>query len=63
MLNNQSIKEIQKSIYSRQISIKEVVEYYLDKIEKLNPNLNAIVLQKDRKLIIKRQLKRINQRS
>ena len=59
MLNNQSIKEIQKSIYSRQISIKEVVEYYLDRIEKLNPNLNAIVLQKDRKLIIKRQLKRI----
>ena len=48
MLNNQSIKEIQKSIYSRQISIKEVVEYYLDRIEKLNPNLNAFVLQKDR---------------
>ena len=58
MLNNQSIKEIQKSIYSRQISIKEVVEYYLDRIEELNPNLNAIVLQKDRKLIIKEAIEK-----
>ena len=58
MLNNQSIKEIQKSIYSRQISIKEVVEYYLDRIEKLNPNLNALVLQKDRKLIIKEAIEK-----
>ena len=58
MLNNQSVKEIQKSIYSRQISIKEVVEYYLDKIEKLNPSLNAIVLQKDRKLIIKEAIEK-----
>ena len=57
MLNNQSIKEIQKSIYSRQISIKEVVEYYLDRIEKLNPYLNAIVLQKD-KLIIKEAIEK-----
>ena len=32
MLENQSIKEIQKNINSRQISIKEVVQYYLDKI-------------------------------
>ena len=60
MLNNQSIKEIQKSIYSRQISIKEVVEYYLDRIEKLNPNLNAIVLQKDRELIIKDAIEKDN---
>ena len=60
MLNNQSVKEIQKSIYSRQISIKEVVEYYLDKIEKFNPDLNAIVLQKDRELIIKEAIKKDN---
>ena len=53
MLENVSVKEIQKKINNRQISIKEVVEYYLDRIEKLNPNLNAIVLQKDRELIIK----------
>ena len=53
MLENQSVKEIQKNINSRQISIKEVVEYYLNKIEKLNPDLNAIILQKNRELIIK----------
>ena len=53
MLENVSVKEIQKKINNRQISIKEVVEYYLDRIEKLNPKLNAIVLQKDRELIIK----------
>ena len=53
MLENQSVYEIQKNIRSRQISVKEVLEYYLDKIEKLNPELNAIVLQKDRELLIK----------
>ena len=58
MLENQSVKEIQKNINNRQISIKEVVEYYLDKIEKLNPNLNAIVLQKDRSLIIKEAIEK-----
>ena len=45
MLESQSVKELQYIIKNRQISIKEVVEYYLDRIEKLNPDLNAIVLQ------------------
>ncbi len=58
MLKDQSVKEIQKNIKSRHISIKEVVEYYLDKIEKLNPSLNAIVLQKDRELIIKEAIEK-----
>ena len=58
MLEKVSVKEIQKKINNRQISIKEVVEYYLDRIEKLNPNLNAIVLQKDRKLIIKEAIEK-----
>ena len=60
MLENQSVKEIQKKIKKRQISIKEVIEYYLDKIEKLNPNLNAIVLQKDRELLIKEAIEKDN---
>ena len=60
MIENQSVKEIQKGINSREISIKEVVEYYLDKIEKLNPDLNAIVIQKDRKLIIKEAIQKDN---
>ena len=58
MLENQSVNEIQKNIKSRQISIKEVVEYYLDRIEKFNPDLNAIVLQKDRELIIKEAIEK-----
>ncbi len=60
MIENQSVKEIQKGINSREISIKEVVEYYLDKIEKFNPDLNAIVLQKDRELIIKEAIQKDN---
>ena len=60
MIENQSVKEIQKSINNREISIKEVVEYYLDKIEKFNPDLNAIVLQKDRELIIKEAIQKDN---
>jgi amidase len=60
MLENQSVNEIQKNIKSRQISIKEVVEYYLDRIEKFNPHLNAIVLQKDRELILKEAIEKDN---
>ena len=60
MLENQSVKEIQNNIKSRQISIKEAVEYYLDRIEKVNPDLNAIVLQKDRELIIKEAIEKDN---
>ena len=48
MLENQTVEEIQKNIKNREISIKEVIEYYLNKIDNLNPNLNAIILQKDR---------------
>ena len=60
MIENQSVYEIQKNIRSRQISVKEVLEYYLDKIEKLNPELNAIVLQKDRELLIKDAIEKDN---
>ena len=60
MQENQSVKEIQKNIKNGQVSIKEVIEYYLDKIEKLNPDLNAIVLQKDRELIIKEAVEKDN---
>ena len=48
MLEDQSVEEIIHNINQRQISIKEVMEYYLDRIEKFNPDLNAIVLLKDR---------------
>ena len=60
MIENQSVEEIQNNIKSRQISIKEVIEYYLNRIEKINPDLNAIVLQKDRESIIKEAIKKDN---
>ena len=60
MLENQSVEEIQNNIKSREISIKEVIEYYLDKIDKVNPRLNAIVLQKDRELIIQEAIAKDN---
>ena len=60
MLENQTVEEIQKNIKNREISIKEVIEYYLDKIEKLNPNLNAIILQKDQELLLKDAIEKDN---
>ena len=62
MLENQSVEEIQNNIKSREISIKEVIEYYLDRIDKFNPYLNAIVLQKDRELIIQEAISKDNAR-
>ena len=53
MLDHLSVEEIQKNINNRQISIKEVLVYYLERIEKFNKDINAIVLQKDRELLIK----------
>ena len=38
MLEDQSVEEIIHNINQRQISIKEVMEYYLDRIEKFNPD-------------------------
>ena len=60
MLEDQSVEKIIHSINQRQISIKEVMEYYLDRIEKFNPDLNAIVLLKDRGDLIKEALSLIH---
>ena len=60
MLENLSVEEIQNNIKSREISIKEVIEYYLDRIDKVNPRLNAIVLQKDKELIIQEAITKDN---
>ena len=60
MLEDQSVEEIIHNINQRQISIKEVMEYYLDRIEKFNPDLNAIVLLKDRDDLIKEAINKDN---
>jgi amidase len=53
MLENKSVKEIITIIHKKEVSVKEVVNYYLDRIKKYNPALNAIVSMKDEKEIIK----------
>ena len=50
MLEDQSVEKILQSIKSRQLSIKELMEYYLNRIDKINPDwfyqfyLNSIPL-------------------
>ena len=51
MLENLSVQEIVSHILSKKISPEEVADYYLNRIRKLNPVLNAIVSLKDEDLI------------
>ena len=60
MLEDLSVQEILNNIKDRKFSIREVVEFYLDRIDKYNPQLNAIILQKDRELIIKEAISKDN---
>ena len=53
MLENKSVKEIVSLIHKKEVSVKEVVSFYLDRIKKFNPSLNAIVSIKDEEEIIK----------
>ncbi len=53
MLENKSVKEIISIIHKKEASIKEVVNFYLDRIKKFNSSLNAIVSIKDEEEIIK----------
>ena len=43
MLETKTVSEIINHLKSKDLSIKEVIEYYLNNIEKLNPKLNSIV--------------------
>jgi Asp-tRNAAsn/Glu-tRNAGln amidotransferase A subunit and related amidases len=52
MLENKSVKEIISLIKSKEASIKEVVIFYLERIKKYNPSLNAIVSIKEEEQII-----------
>ena len=58
MLEDQSVEKILQSIKSRQLSIKELMEYYLNRIDKINPDLNAIILLKDRETLINEAIKK-----
>ena len=52
MLEDKSISKIISLIQSKEVSVKEVVEYYLKRIKKYNSTLNAIVLQEDERKIL-----------
>ena len=52
MFENKSILEIISLIQSKQVLVKEVVEFYLQRIKKYNPTLNAIVLLKEEEKIL-----------
>ena len=51
MLESLTVQDIVSHILSKKISPEEVVDYYLNRIKKLNPSLNAIVSLKDEDLI------------
>ena len=59
MLENKNVSEIINLIHSKQISVKEVVEFYIKRIEKYNPKLNAIVLLKETEKILEEAKKKI----
>ena len=52
MFENKSILEIISLIQSKEVLVKEVVEFYLQRIKKYNPILNAIVLLKEEEKIL-----------
>ena len=60
MLEDQSIEKIIQNIKSSQLSIKELMEYYLDRIKKYNTDLNAIILLKDKDTLISEAVKKDN---
>lgn len=42
-LNHASIKEITSAVRSKKISVQEIAKYFLSRIEKINPDLNAFI--------------------
>ena len=60
MLETKTVSEIINHLKSKDLSIKEVIEYYLNNIEKLNPKINSIVSIKNKKEIIEEAEKKSN---
>ena len=61
MLETKTVSEIINHIKSKDLSIKEVIEYYLNNIEKLNPKINSIVSIKSKNKIIEEAEKKVIQ--
>ena len=60
MLETKTVIEIINHLKSKDLSIKEVIEYYLNNIEKLNPKINSIVSIKNKEEIIEDAEKKSN---
>ena len=61
MLETKTVSEIINHIKFKDLSIKEVIEYYLNNIEKLNPKLNSIISFKNKNQIIEEAEKKVIQ--
>ena len=61
MLETKTVSEIINHLKSKDLSIKEVIEYYLNNIEKLNPKINSIVSIKNKNKIIEEAEKKVIQ--
>ena len=62
MFENKTVKELILLIKNREISIKELNKYYLEKINNINPKLNAIVSLKDENEILDEAKKKDEQK-
>ena len=62
MLETKTVSEIINHLKSKDLSIKEVIEYYLNNIEKLNPKINSIVSIKNKNKIIEEAEKKVIQK-
>ena len=60
MLETKTVSEITNHLKSKDLSIKEMIEYYLNNIEKLNPKINSIVSIKNKNKIIEESEKKSN---
>jgi len=59
MKNNKSIREIRRLLKKRQISVEELVGGYLQKIEKINPKINAFITVNNDALKLARKMDKI----
>ena len=62
MFENKTVKELIFLIKNREITIKELNKYYLEKINNINPKLNAIVSLKDENEILDEAKKKDEQK-
>ena len=63
MFENKSVKDLISLVKKGDITIRELNEYYLQKIKKINPKLNAIVSIKNENQILDEAVKKDKQKN